>query len=58
MFIDGKSVLEVKGLVFCTTEDGELEQGTESRVHGMHFQTFFGGEQVVCTLQRPFFRLS
>lgn len=46
--INGKSVLEVKGLVFGTTEQGELEQqGPEqSRVHGMHFQTFFGGKWI------------
>lgn len=49
MFINGQSVLEVKGLVFGTTEAGELEpQGPgQSRVHGMHFQTFFGGEKGV-----------
>lgn len=45
VLVDGKSVLTVQGLAFGTTEEGELEQRTMSHVHGMHFQTFFGGEK-------------
>ncbi|KAF7299826.1 hypothetical protein HMN09_00989300 [Mycena chlorophos] len=35
LFVEGKSVIDVKGLVFRTSEN--------SRIKGGHFQTFFGG---------------
>ncbi|KAF7331445.1 hypothetical protein MKEN_00023200 [Mycena kentingensis (nom. inval.)] len=35
LFVDGKSVITVDGLIFRTT--------AESRIKGAHFQTFFGG---------------
>ncbi|KAJ7069302.1 polysaccharide lyase family 14 protein [Mycena amicta] len=35
LFVDGKSVIDVSGLVFRTTD--------QSRIKGAHFQTFFGG---------------
>lgn len=35
VFVDGKNVISVRGLVF--------REDSESKVKGMHFQTFFGG---------------
>jgi hypothetical protein len=36
VWVDGSSVICVKGLLLCDSDDG--------RIKGMHFQTFFGGE--------------
>ncbi|KAG6899044.1 hypothetical protein C0993_001431 [Termitomyces sp. T159_Od127] len=35
LWVDGKSVMDIKGLVICDAEN--------ARIKGMHFQTFFGG---------------
>ncbi len=36
LWLDGKSVINVDGLV--------LRESDESKIKGMHFQTFFGGK--------------
>jgi hypothetical protein len=35
LFIEGKSVIDAKGLI--------LRQSSDSIIKGMHFETFFGG---------------
>jgi hypothetical protein len=41
VWVDGTSVICVKGLLLCDSDEG--------RIKGMHFQTFFGGEDSMMT---------